>query len=94
MSELDKEPFPRAALIAAASVVGFSLIATTVARVVGIHFVAAPASSAPAQSVDLRFVDQPNGSVSVRDGGRRPPNRLPGPRYERFRARRRAWSGA
>ncbi len=68
MSELDREPFPRGALIAAASVVAFSLIATTAARWVGINPSGAPVISAPAQSVYLRFVDEPDGSVRVRDG--------------------------
>jgi putative photosynthetic complex assembly protein len=68
MSEIDKESFPRGALIAAASVVAFSLIATTAARLVGRGPSDAPVMSAEAQSVDLRFVDEPNGSVSVHDG--------------------------
>jgi putative photosynthetic complex assembly protein len=68
MSEMDREPLPRAALIAAASVVAFSLIATTAARLARIQPSGGPITSAPVQSVDLRFVDEPNGSVSVRDG--------------------------
>ncbi len=68
MSAPDKEPFPRSALIGAASVVAISLIATTAARLAGINPSGAPVMPAPAQSVDLRFVDEPNGSVSVRDG--------------------------
>jgi putative photosynthetic complex assembly protein len=68
MSELDREPFPRGALIAAASVVAFTLVATTSARLFGVSPSGNPTMVGPAQSVDLRFVDQPNGSVNVRDG--------------------------
>ncbi len=68
MSELDRQPFPRGALIAAASVVAFTLAATTAARLLGISPAGGPVMPAPAQSVDLRFVDEPNGSVNVRDG--------------------------
>ena len=68
MSELDRQPFPRGALIAAASVVAFTLAATTAARLFGISPAGGPIMPAPAQSVDLRFVDEPNGSVNVRDG--------------------------
>ena len=68
MSQLDRQPFPRGALIAAGSVLAFTLAATTSARLLGISPVGGPPMPAPAQSVDLRFVDEPNGSVNVRDG--------------------------
>jgi putative photosynthetic complex assembly protein len=68
MSELDREPFPRGALIAAASVVAFTLVATASARLLGINPAGPPSMAGPAQSVELRFVDEPNGSVNVRDG--------------------------
>jgi len=68
MSAIDTEPFPRGALIAAAAVIGFSLVATTAVR---LERLAAPRvpmlQAAPADYVDLRFADQPDGSVSVRD---------------------------
>ncbi len=68
MSEIDREPFPRGALIAAASVVAFTLAATTAARLLGVSPAGGPSMAGPARSVDLRFVDEPNGSVNVRDG--------------------------
>jgi putative photosynthetic complex assembly protein len=68
MSEMDREPFPRGALIAAASVVAFTLVVTTSARLFGISPSGNPSMAGPARSVDLRFVDEPNGSVDVRDG--------------------------
>jgi putative photosynthetic complex assembly protein len=71
MSALDTEPFPRGALIAAAVLVGFSLTATAAVRLMRINAPAAPPavlSQAPARSIAVRFVDEADGSVSVREG--------------------------
>ena len=70
MSALDTEPFPRGALIAASALIGFSLAATTVVRVARLNAPTAPlaAAEAPSRSVALRFVDEADGAVSVRDG--------------------------
>ena len=70
MSALDNQPFPRGALLAAGFLVGSSLLITTGARLTQVlHPVAAsrPAGPAPAQRVDLRFLDGRDGSVIVRD---------------------------
>ncbi len=69
MSAMDAEPFPRGALIAAAALLGLSIVATAAVRLVRITApspVAAP-RAAPVASVDLAFADQTDGSVSVRD---------------------------
>jgi putative photosynthetic complex assembly protein len=70
MSAVDAEPFPRGALMAAGALVGFSLLVTTVVRLERLHAPPAPvaAEPAPARSVLLRFVDEPNGAVNVLDG--------------------------
>lgn len=71
MSALDTEPFPRGALIAAGALIGFTLAATTAVRLTQINApLSSPvaASDAPSRSVALRFVDEADGSVSVRDG--------------------------
>jgi putative photosynthetic complex assembly protein len=71
MSAIDTEPFPRGALIAASALIGFSLVATTVARVTRLS--APPGSVAaaetPVRSIAIRFFDEANGSVSVRESG-------------------------
>ncbi len=69
MSALDHEPFPRGALIAVAALVGLSLVATTAVRLVRISTPApvAVAPPAPAASADLRFSDQADGSIQVRN---------------------------
>jgi putative photosynthetic complex assembly protein len=70
MSALDHEPFPRGALIAAFSLIGFSLVATTAVRLTRINAPPAPitaSATAPSLSVDLRFSDEPDGSIQVRD---------------------------
>jgi len=70
MSALDKEPFPKGALIAASALIGFSLVATTVVR---LERLVAPsdarvaAQPPPTRSVEVRFADESDGSVSVRD---------------------------
>jgi putative photosynthetic complex assembly protein len=69
MSALDTEPFPRFALISAGALVGLSLIATTAVRLA--HTYAPQAQSttaaapAPVASLDLRFADQPDGSIRI-----------------------------
>jgi putative photosynthetic complex assembly protein len=71
MSAMDAEPFPRVALIAASVLVGVTLFATAAVR---LSRIGAPPetpsslSSAPYRSIELRFVDEANGSVSVHDG--------------------------
>ncbi len=69
MSAIDQEQFPRGALIAAAALIGFSLVATTAVR---LQRLSAPApavasSPAPARVINVRFTDERDGSVSVRD---------------------------
>jgi putative photosynthetic complex assembly protein len=69
MSAMDRDPFPKGALIAAGALIGVSLIATAAGR---IAILSAPhvaiAQAPPAQSVALRFADQADGAVIVRDG--------------------------
>jgi putative photosynthetic complex assembly protein len=66
-------PFPRFALVIAGTLVGTVLLATTVARVVGMQPTASPVAERAAAHVaaikarDLRFVDQSDGSLSVLD---------------------------
>jgi putative photosynthetic complex assembly protein len=70
MSAIDHEPFPRGALIAAAALVGFSLLATTAVRLVRINASPAPAAAslpAPALTADLRFSDEADGSIRVQN---------------------------
>jgi putative photosynthetic complex assembly protein len=68
MSALDTEPFPRGALIAASALIGFSLVATAAVRLERVLAPApAAAQPAPARSIDIRFTDERDGSVSVRD---------------------------
>jgi len=75
MSALDTEPFPRFALISASALIGLSLIGTTAVRLtrtLGPESPAAVAPAAAAASLDLRFKDQPDGSIRitrVSDGG-------------------------
>jgi putative photosynthetic complex assembly protein len=70
MSALDHEPFPRGALIAAGALVGFSLVATTAVRLIRISAPPTPVAAsvaAPAQTADLRFSDELNGSIQVQN---------------------------
>ncbi len=71
MSTLDSEPFPKGALIAAAALLSFAIIATAATRIARITAPApAPASQpAPLATVDLAFFDQADGSVLVRESG-------------------------
>jgi putative photosynthetic complex assembly protein len=68
MSAIDTEPFPRPVLIAAGALIGFSLIVTAVGRLERISApAAASAQPAPLRTMDVRFTDEPDGSVAVRD---------------------------
>jgi putative photosynthetic complex assembly protein len=71
MSALDTQTFPRGALIAASALIGFSLITTTVVRLTRLYSPSAPiaaSAEAPSRSITVRFTDEADGSVSVRDG--------------------------
>jgi putative photosynthetic complex assembly protein len=65
---MDKDPFPKGALIAAGALIGFSLVATAAGRIAMLN---APhtvvAGPPPSQSVALRFIDEANGAVTVQD---------------------------
>lgn len=66
----EDRPFPRGALISAAVLVGFALVATTVARYGDVGTVKVAAST-PVMSRDLQFEDRADGAVivlSVPDG--------------------------
>lgn len=70
MSAIDSEPFPRGALIAASSLIVISLVATAAVRLTRLNAPSPQASTTqpmPYDSVDLRFIDEADGSVSVRD---------------------------
>jgi len=71
MSALDTEAFPRGALIAAAALVGFSLVSTAAVRLAGLSAPApAPAvSPPPALSADLLFSDRADGAIVVQTSG-------------------------
>ena len=64
MSQVVGEKFPRGALIAAAALIGFSLIATGVARLTGFSTGRTPVAEQVA-SRDLVFRDNPAGGVWV-----------------------------
>lgn len=59
-------PFPRGALIGAAALIGFSLLAVTLARFAGLGPVAEPMAPV-VQSRELRFADRADGAVLVYD---------------------------
>lgn len=69
MSNIDTEPFPRFALIAAAVLIAGSITAAAAARYADAN--ASPAAQsenvAPLSARDLTFFDMENGSVEVRD---------------------------
>ena len=69
MSAIDQETLPKGAVIAAVSMVVFSLLATAATAYVRHHAPAAAAVSGPAPSrvVELSFADMPDGSVSIRN---------------------------
>jgi putative photosynthetic complex assembly protein len=69
MSALDTEPFPRFALLSAGALVAVSLIGTAAVRLVRNSALDAPAAvstaAVPVASLDLRFKDQPDGSIRI-----------------------------
>jgi putative photosynthetic complex assembly protein len=69
MSNIDTEPFPRFALIAAAVLIGGSITAAAAARYARVHHPQADLSqsAAPIVARDLTFFDMQDGSVEVRD---------------------------
>lgn len=68
MSNIDTEPFPRFALIAAALLIAGSITAAASARYARVHSPEASVeSAAPLATRDLTFFDMANGSVEVRD---------------------------
>lgn len=70
MSNIDTEPFPRLALIAAAALIVTSITAAAAGRYVNVTSPKADImdTSAPLAARDLTFFDMTNGSVEVRDG--------------------------
>ncbi len=58
------QPFPRLALIGAAALIAFTLLAAAGSRLTAIGATELPAAE-PVSSVDLRFADLPDGSVRV-----------------------------
>ncbi len=70
MSALDTEPFPRGALIAVAALVSFSVAGTAAVRIARLHAPQPPAAAIQSTSVehlDMRFADEADGSVTVRN---------------------------
>lgn len=70
MSNIDTEPFPRFALIAAAILVAGSITAAAAARYMRVNGPEATMteSATPIAARDLTFFDMEDGSVQVRDG--------------------------
>ncbi len=68
MSDIDHEPFPRGALLAAAALLGVALAGTAAVRLARVSG-AVPHVSAPAAvtAVSLRFADAADGSIKVSD---------------------------
>lgn len=69
MSNIDTEPFPRWALIAAAVLVAGSITAAAVGRYINVNAAEAAQSqtATPLAARDLTFFDMADGSVEVRD---------------------------
>jgi putative photosynthetic complex assembly protein len=75
MSDFGDQPFPRTALICAAALVGFTVLATAAVR--GGVIEGRPTAeqnrvahqAKPVAARDLRFIDQPDGSVLIEDVG-------------------------
>jgi putative photosynthetic complex assembly protein len=69
MSAIDKEVFPRGALIGAAALIALTLVAAAGGRWQQVHAPTPPpfAGIAVQESVDLRFEDRDDGSVVVRN---------------------------
>ncbi|MBI1250404.1 MAG: hypothetical protein GC189_02915 [Alphaproteobacteria bacterium] len=72
MSAIDRQPFPRGALIAAAVLVGVSIVGAGVARQINLRAPAAEQTIAPLAARDLTFADGADGSVVIaEDSGAR-----------------------
>ena len=68
MSAIDKEPFPRGALIGAAVLVAFSLATAGYGSYMKrTSPPPAQVETAPAEALSLSFIDEASGAVSVRD---------------------------
>jgi putative photosynthetic complex assembly protein len=69
MSNIDTQPFPRFALIAAAILIAGSITGAAAARYASVHGAEANSSerATPIAARDLTFFDMANGSVQVRD---------------------------
>jgi putative photosynthetic complex assembly protein len=67
MSAIDKEPFPKGALIGIAGLLAISLVAAAAGRIAGVAKAQAPVANLEHSraQVALRFVDHPDGSVVV-----------------------------
>lgn len=69
MSAIDKERFPRIFLIAAAALIGISIVGAATARQARLaQEASATSTEAPLSARELTFFDMANGSVEVRDG--------------------------
>lgn len=66
MSDLGHQPFPRAALIGAATLLGLSMLGVWLARTSGVGLTRMP-EAAPVASRELRFEDRDDGSLAVVD---------------------------
>lgn len=69
MSAIDKEPFPRGALLAAASLVVFSLVAAGLGSAAKHDRLSTQTvvRSEPATTLDMAFTDDASGAVHIRD---------------------------
>ncbi len=68
MSDIDREAFPKPALIAVGLLLALSLAGTAAVRIARTSApVAAPSAPASTASVDLRFSDQSDGSIRISD---------------------------
>lgn len=64
---IDSKPFPRVALIAAAVLVGGSIVAAAAGRYAQANSVDVVETAKPVAARDLTFFDMENGAVEVRD---------------------------
>jgi putative photosynthetic complex assembly protein len=69
MSNIDREPFPRLALIAAATLIGIALTGAAAGRLTRASTAGTEQTGAPTMARDLTFFDMADGSVQVRDAG-------------------------
>lgn len=72
MSSLGHQPFPRAALVGAALLLGLSMLGVWAARTSGVGLTRMP-EAAPVASRELRFEDRDDGSLAVIDAQSRGP---------------------